>query len=284
MLSMLKSFIKCSLITSFFFLLSCAQTKGNDQSNEKPSSNSVEKEVINENYQAELQQHMAGLQQMDHRNQELKKEKEEIRKEEELREVKSWLIGTWEWTGNIYGQRVWARLVISDDYIVAPSIYGIEDQGSYRIDLENQTIHYGNYSYAKIDTRRKLIYADEGEPYRKISNSTSFSANGGGNSYRSNQGNYGATTAFRADIDVINYTSFHTFRNNAGNRIKINFQGMYVNGSLVTNAPRVLNFNGTSATISVSSPYTGGGTMIIRVDASRGTITDGSGDVFWMVD
>ena len=76
-------------------------------------------------------------------------------------------------------------MVISDDYIVAPSIYGIEDQGSYRIDLENQTIHYGNYSYAKIDTRRKLIYADEGEPYRKISNSTSFSTNGTSNSYGS---------------------------------------------------------------------------------------------------
>jgi hypothetical protein len=58
---------------------------------------------------------------------------------------------------------------------------------------------------------------------------------------------------------------------------------LYINGSLVTNAPRVLYFNGTSATISVSSPYTGGGAMIIQVDASRGTITDGSGDVFRMV-
>ena len=44
---------------------------------------------------------------------------------------------------------------------------------------------------------------------------------------------------------------------------------MYVNGSLLTNAPRVLNFNGSTAMISVSSPYTGGGAMIISVDASR---------------
>ena len=185
MLSMLKLFIKCSLITSFFFLLSCAQTKGNDQSIEKPSSNTVDKEVINENYQAELQRNILGLRQMDDRNQELEREREEIRKEEEIREVKSWLIGTWEWTGNIGGQRVWARLVISDDYIIAPSIYGIDDQGTYRIDLDNQKIHYGNYSYAKIDTRRKLIFVDEGEPYRKISNSTSFSTNSASNSYNS---------------------------------------------------------------------------------------------------
>ena len=144
-------------------------------------------------------------------------------------------------------------------------------------------MHYGNYSYAKIDTRRKLIFADEGEPYRKVSNTPSLSANDGGNSQKSNNGYSGTTTVFRTDTDVINYTSSHTFKNNAGNSIKINFQGMYVNGGLLTNAPRVLNFSGSSATISVSSPYTGGGAMIIQVDASRGTITDGSGDVFRMV-
>lgn len=185
MFSMMKSFIKWFLTTSFFFLLSCAQTNKSDQSNEKPSDNAVDKEVINEDYQAELQRNMSGLRQMDDKNQELKREKEEKIKEEELKEVKSWLKGTWEWTGIIYGQRVWAQLIISDDYIVAPSIYGIDDQGSYRIDLENQTIYYGNYSYAKIDTRRKMIFADEGEPYRKISNSTSFSTNSTSNSYNS---------------------------------------------------------------------------------------------------
>lgn len=207
---------------------------------------------------------------------------EKRRKEEEIRKVKSWLIGTWEWNGIIWGQRVWAKLNISDDYIIASSIYGVDDQGSYSIDMDNQTIHYGKYSYAKIDTRRKIIYADEGEPFRKVSNSPSFSANNGGNSLRSNNGYYGTTT-FRTAADVINYTSSHTFRNNVGNSIKIDFHGMYVNGRLLTNAPRVLNFSGSTATISVSSPYTGGGAMIIRVDASNGAIVDGSGDVFRMV-
>ena len=283
MLSLLKLLIKSSIIVGLFFLLSCAQTNGDEQSNEKPSDNAVVEEVIDDNYQAELQQHMSGLRQMDDRNQELRRETEEKRKEEELREVKSWLIGTWEWTGNIWGQQVWTRLDISDDYIVASSTYGIDDQGTFRIDIDEQTLYYGNYSYAKIDTRRKKIYADEGEPYRKVSNTPSFSTNGGGNSYKPNNEHYEATPSFRTDSDVINYTSSHTFKNSAGNRIKINFQGMSVNGSLLTNAPRVLNFSGSTATISVSSPYTGGGAMIIRVDASRGTITDGSGDVFWII-
>lgn len=212
-----------------------------------------------------------------------RKEEEKRKKEEGIREVKSWLIGTWEWTGYIWGQRVWTRLVISDDYIVSYTNNGIADQGSYRIDFNSKKLFYGKYSYAKIDTQRKKIYADEGEPYRKVSNSPSFSANGESYSHKSNNGYYGTTTAFRTDTDVINYTSSHTFRNSVGNRIKINFQGMYVNGNLLTNAPRVLYFSGSTATISVSSPYNGGGAMIIRVDASRGTITDGSGDVFWMV-
>ena len=108
----------------------------------------------------------------------------EWHKKEEIRWVKEWLIGTWEWTGYIGSQRVWARLDISDDYIVASSIYGIDDQGQYSIDVDNQTIHYGNYSYAKYDKRKK-IYADEGEPYRKVSNTPSFSTKSTSNSYNS---------------------------------------------------------------------------------------------------
>ena len=293
MLSLLKSFIKRCFIASFIFLLSCDQTSGNEQSNEKPSCYVVDKELIDGDYQEELQRNIAGLRQMEEKNQTLKriekekeeakrKEEEKRKKEKEIKDVKSWLIGTWEWTGYIWGQKVWTQLDISDDYIVSYTKNGIADQGSYRIDINSNKIFYGKYSYAKIDTQRKKIYADEGEPYRKVSNSPSFSANNGGNSQRSNNGYYGTTT-FRTAADVINHTSSHTFRNNVGNSIKIDFHGMYVNGRLLTNAPRVLNFSSNTATISVSSPYTGGGAMIIRVDASRGTITDGSGDVFWMV-
>lgn len=197
------------------------------------------------------------------------------------------LQGTWEWSGYIYGSKEWGRLEVSDGQIVAYSSNGIIDQGSFNLDWDNNTIHFGAYSY--LDFRFNFysgwegltLYFDKknGEKFRKISNYSSYNDN----SYSYNTGGSSINARFTNDTDVINYTSSHTFKNNAGNSIKINFQGMYVNGSLLTNAPRVLNFNGSTATISVSSPYTGGGAMIISVDASRGTIIDGSGDVFWMV-
>jgi len=198
------------------------------------------------------------------------------------------LQGTWEWSGYIYGSRAWGRLEISDGQIVAYSSNGIIDQGSFNLDWDNNTIHFGAYSY--LDFRSNFyggwegltLYFDKknGEKFRKISNYSSYNDN----SYSYNTGGSSINARFTNDTDVINYTSSHIFKNNAGNSIKINLQDMYVNGSLVANAPRVLNFNGSLATISVSSPYTGGGTMIIRVDASSGTITDGSEDVFRMVD
>lgn len=200
MFSLLKSFIKSLLFASFFFLLSCAQTNGNDQSNEKPSDNVIDEEVINENYQAELQRNMSGLRQMDNNNLELKREKEELRKEEEIREVKSWLIGTWEWTGNIWGQRIWSRLDISDNYIINSSSDGVLDQGSYSIDLKDNVIHFGNHSYAKIDAQRRKIYADEREAYRKVSNTPSFSTNGAKDTYYSgsnNSSSYGSNEVNR---------------------------------------------------------------------------------------
>ncbi len=197
------------------------------------------------------------------------------------------LQGTWEWSGYIYGSRALGRLEVSDGQIVAYSSNGIIDQGSFNLDWDNNTIHFGAYSY--LDFRFNFysgwdgltLYFDKknGEKFRKISNYSSYNDN----SYSYNTGGSSINARFTNDTDVINYTSSHTFKNNAGNSIKINFQGMYVNGSLLTNAPRVLNFNGSTATISVSSPYTGGGAMIISVDASRGTIIDGSGDVFRMV-
>lgn len=64
MLSLLKSFIKKCFIAIFIFLLSCNQIRGNDQGNEKPSGYVVDKEVIDVDYQAELQRNMAGLRQM----------------------------------------------------------------------------------------------------------------------------------------------------------------------------------------------------------------------------
>lgn len=209
-------------------------------------------------------------------------EREALEKE---RHQKQWLYGTWESNGwDEWIGRYTSYVCISENNLR----FGYNGQeiynGPYEIDMESHKIifdrHDGYYTHIGFNPQTQRL-EDEAGVFRKVSNSSNGSYNS--SSYGTRNSNYSSTVSFRTDTDVISYTSSHTFKNNAGNRIKINFQGMYVNGSLVTNAPRVLNFNGTSATISVSSPYTGGGAMIIRVDASRGTITDGSGDVFWMV-
>lgn len=210
---------------------------------------------------------------------------EEWRKEVENNRMKEWLYGTWESNGwDEWIGRYTSYVCLSENNLR----FGYNGQdiynGPYEIDMESHKIifdrHDGYYTQIGFNPQTKRL-EDESGVFRKVSNSGNGSYNS--SSYGSRNSNYSSTVSFRTDTDVISYTSSHTFKNNAGNRIKINFQGMYVNGRLLTNAPRVLYFSGSSATISVSSPYNGGGAMIIRVDASRGTITDGSGDVFWMV-
>lgn len=118
----------------------------------------------------------------------------EWRKEEEVKRVKGWLIGMWEWSGIVWGNRVWVRMSISDNNIVCFSSDGVLDQGSYSIDTENQIIHFGRYSYAKYDKRQR-IYADDGEPYRKISNNPSYSTSNSGSAVHNGSnktGSYGS--------------------------------------------------------------------------------------------
>ncbi|MBO7615733.1 MAG: hypothetical protein J6T22_00870 [Bacteroidales bacterium] len=199
-----------------------------------------------------------------------------------------WLYGNWEYSG--YDQ--WLGRYTSYVSITENNLrFGSNGQdlynGPYEIDKEAHRIvfdrHDGYSTHIDYDPRTKRLSDGEGHYFTKMNRSVGngYSSGYGGNSNNSS-GNR-SNVQFRTDSDVISYTSSHSFRNNAGNSIKINFQGMYINGSLVTNAPRVLSFSGSTATISVSSPYTGGGAMIIRVDASNGTIIDGSGDVFRMV-
>lgn len=303
MQSLWKMLLKEASFSLFLLLPSCVQTTENiNNKEEKPHVVVMEKEAKEEsfdNYQAELQRHMSELRQMDDKNQELKNRQEE-------KEVKNWIQGTWTWSGRMrvydnYYMNTECTLLIDDDYIVSLTNGEVLDQGAItNIDLDKQIIHYGSYSYLEFNNNCQKIYLGshkEKKYFRKVSNIASLPSNrsqGSSSQYRSgsnNSSSYGlrssnnySTVSFRTDTDVIAYTSSHTFRNNMGNNIEITFQGLYLNGNLITNAPRVLNFSGSGATISVSSPFNGGGAMFIRVDASRGTITDGSGDVFWIVD
>lgn len=289
MIPLLKTKFKVVLFSLFAFLGACTQiTPPNDivNSNSKPANDIVvEKEneevvISNETYQAELQQHMAGLRQMDNKNKAIKKKAEE-------KEIKEWLYGNWEYSGyDEWVGRYTTYVCISENklrwgYNGKESYYG-----PYEINMEDNKIifnrHDGFSTYICFDPQNQRISDGEGHYFRKVNRPVGSSSSSDyiNNSYSSsNQGN----VIFRTDSDEIVYTSSHTFKNSTGNRISISFQGMSVNGSLLTNAPRVIYFNDSTATISVSSPYTGGGAMIISVDASRGTITDGSGDVFWMV-
>ncbi len=212
-----------------------------------------------------------------------RKEKEK----EEMKRMKEWFFGNWEYSGyDEWFGRYTTYVCISENNL-RWGYNGKESyNGPYEINMEDRKIYFNRHNgfstYINFDPRNQRLSDGDGHYFTKVNRSVgaSSSNNYAGNTYGSNtRGN----VLFRRDSDVIAYTSSHTFKNSMGNRISISFQGMSVNGSLLTNAPRVIYFNGSTATISVSSPYTGGGAMIISVDASRGTITDGSGDVFWMV-
>ena len=263
-------------------------------SNTNTSENNIVETPIEESSNTEVDMmavisHSYNEHDMNNRLTEMRSKSEDLASEAwELYEeanIGDWLYGTWESSG----WDEWLGRYTSYVCITENSLrFGYNGQdiynGPYEIDMESHKIifdrHDGYYTHIGFNPQTKRL-EDEAGVFRKVSNSGNGSYNS--SSYGSRNSNYSSTVSFRTDTDVISYTSSHTFKNNAGNRIKINFQGLYINGSLVTNAPRVLNFSGSSATISVSSPYIGGGAMIIRVDASRGTITDGSGDVFWMV-
>lgn len=201
--------------------------------------------------------------------------------------IGDWLYGNWEYNGYDEWVGRYTMYVCISENNLRWGYNGKESyNGPYEINMEDRKIYFNRHNgfstYINFDPRNQRLSDGDGHYFTKVNKSVgaSSSNNYAGNTYGSNtRGN----VLFRRDSDVIAYTSSHTFKNSMGNRISISFQGMSVNGSLLTNAPRVIYFNGSTATISVSSPYTGGGAMIISVDASRGTITDGSGDVFWMV-
>lgn len=201
-------------------------------------------------------------------------EEEEKRKNKRNEELLQWLQGNWEWSGTIDGYRNSCRLGVSDDYAVLATPRGVLDQGIITIDFDDNTIHFGS-TYMNFDMDNgRLGNFSNGMYYRRMSGGSSSrsSYSGGGSSH--------STTTFNTSSDVMAYIS-NRFRNSSGNTITIKYDGLYSNGNQITNAVRVVRFNGSRASLSATSPYTQG-TLYFTVDASRGTITDGSGDVFYI--
>lgn len=196
-------------------------------------------------------------------------------------EVRKWLQGNWEWNGTIDGYRNSCRLGVSDDYAVLATPRGVLDQGKITIDFEDKTIHFGS-TYINFDYENgRLGDFSNGMYYRKMSRSSGSDSR---SFYSSSSSSYSSTT-FHTSTEVLSYTG-GKFRDRSGNVISIRQEGIYANGGyprgqLITNAVKVVRFDATSALLTTSSPYGGGGAMYIRVDASQGTITDGSGCVYY---
>ena len=80
--------------------------------------------------------------------------------------------------------------------------------------------------------------------------------------------------SFSSAMDVDAYLRGRRFTDSDGNTMSFTSSTeMSVNGTVITGAMRITDYNTTQAILSGVSPY-GGGTVRIRVDAERGTITN----------
>ena len=121
---------------------------------------------------------------------------------------------------------------------------------------------------------------DSGYQSNDYSDNYNYSDNGSysqDNSYNS----YSRSTAqeFKTAQSVMTYLYSRTFYNEDKNiTIKIRSNGIYANGQCITGAVRVVEYAGTQAVVSATSPYTGGRVTFL-VDTEYGCIandTDGA--------
>lgn len=196
----------------------------------------------------------------------------------------SWLYG--KWTLRTEGIDFRVNITSSNLKYSATDYDGTIDiwDGSYTLYMDHINVN-GTETF-KIDLGEHKLYTPNWKEFKKqgssgySSGSSTSRSSYSGSSYSSGRGSsdYSSTT-FRTSSDVMSYVA-NRFRNSVGNVITVKWDGMYSNGNQITNAVRVVSYSGSRATLSATSPYTQG-TLYFTVDASRGTITDGSGDVFY---
>ena len=214
-------------------------------------------------------------------NAEFQKRKEQ--KEQDEKKGPEWINGIWEChemvdLGYFGRQRANARLCIDrENQMVSSNNDGEKYNGRYTI--SGNEIHFGSW-YADLDNSRERIEFGKGVYYRKVSSSYTYgsSSNSSSGSSGSRSSYSGSSrTSFSSPSDVLSYTSSNSFYN-GGDRLRIGFDAVYLNGTALTGAPRVTNISGSSATIIASNPY-GGRALHFYVNASSGTITQ-NGDVY----
>ena len=249
--------------------------------NQTQSGSEARGAATDDNYRAALEQQMKDLNSMETKADQARETARADELERERNLMKSWLQGTWEYSGYdpIAGQMS-VRLIIDGDYA---RLYGngkLMDSGHLEIGPEEGRIFFGQYTGLDIDMARQIIYTGDRSEGTYMHKSTGSVSSGSSYSGRGSNGNTSRGNTFATSSDVMAYVG-NKFKNSAGNVIRVKSYGIICDGTQITNGVRVVRFNGSQATLSATSPYAQG-TQHFYVDASRGTITDGTGDVFYI--
>lgn len=229
-----------------------------------------------------MEQHLNGLMAslLDEHKEQLRRvaEAERQRREDEKRQrQKEWLYGTWEYNGTIdMGRylggvkRVSSQLIISDGNLRVYDNGELVYNGYYEI-RDNEIVYdsrNGSCFVIKFDSYSHRIEFDHGKYYSKISSSINSSSS-----------SYSSSTTFRTETDVWAYLS-STVYYGRGTRFRITPRFLEVNGSPETGGVRVINFNGSRATLQTSDPYSGGQILTLYVNAANGSVSSG-GEVYY---
>lgn len=232
--------------------------------------------------QEAMEQHLNGLMAslLDSHNEQLRRTAEEERQkreEEERQRQRVWLLGTWEYNGTIdMGRylggvkRVSSKLIISDGNLRVYDNGELVYNGYYEI-RDNEIVYdsrNGSSFVIKFDSSSHRIEFDRGKYYSKISSSVTSSSS-----------SYSSSTTFRTEADVWAYLS-STVYYGRGTRFRITPRFLEVNGSPETGGVRVINFNGSRATLQTSDPYSGGQILTLYINAANGSVSSG-GEVYY---
>lgn len=202
---------------------------------------------------------------------EKEKEKEERKRNEENAKLLDWLKGTWQC--NIDGG-AYLRVTINASQIIEimylPSQGEIKNTKLYKM-MEN-CLFTDDTKYIIDRTNKRLLGAD-GTPFFKLKAANDLGQNG----FRSNA-TQSSTYSFFNDASVIDYLSKRTF-SNGRNRVKITFNGVYINGDYVAGVPKVVRYEPYKAYIRALNIY--GMEMKLIVDPVENRLIDQEdGDVY----
>lgn len=270
----MKTSINILIIALALIITSCNGNGGTQTRQDKsveieqPHQDSIPE--YNSNEEAELLQQEREEEEARLEEERLKKEQEEKeRLEEEQRQKEleargpEWLQGSWELTINSpYGAIATYHLTINGQN--AHLVEGNKDKYNGRYEIKDGQMIVGPRKYDINDQYQRLEYAQY--RWHKIS---------GGSNHQAYQGK---NSSFSSASDVMRYLSGRTFYN-SGDGLRIDYNAVYLNGTALTGAPRVVDISGNSATVVANSPYSGGGTLRFYVNSANGTVTQ-SGDVY----